>query len=297
MTTNTNSRRIPRTPFAAISILLAAACGSGDVDGRGSASSQPISVAEFEGSLAAGPTRVEVKLVSGTLDAFELHAETADDDEKIESRVASIDAANGTITLELGGLVIGYGDSTRFRTPSDSDVSRVDWEAAISPGTPVEVRRDLPLAPQPPEDASFTAVDLRIAGEVDEPSLEILIGSANLEVLGGMDAILHVLGLDIVIGASTELFEDSPSGPAAGGSSAFEAAVASANVPEGTLTLANGAIIDTTGLTFDPEGDLFTLQAVADAVAANLLVRAEGTGTAGNDGAIAATSIKVEVDN
>lgn len=288
------TRRIPQTALLLSLLTLATACG-----GEGSsryASAQPISLAELDGSLAAGPMLVEIELLPGTLDAREIHSEIGEDDEKIESTVASIDAAAGTLTLDLGGLVIAYDDSTRFRTESDSDVPRGSWEAAVSAGTFVEIRRDRVAVAQSALDASFSAADLRIADEVDEPTLELVIDQDNLEVTGESTAILHLLGLDIAISSSTELFEGEGSGsdPA---SDQFEDTVTSVDVPAGTLTLASGTVVDTTGVTFDPEGDLFALQAVADAVAASAPVRAEGRGSAGPNGVVTATSLKVEVDD
>ena len=50
-------------------------------------------------------------------------------------------------------------------------------------------------------------------------------------------------------------------------------------------------------ITLDPLGDLFSMDAVASAVAAGQAVRAEGTGTATGGSAITATTLKVEVDN
>lgn len=260
-----------------------------------------MSITELDGALDGGPQLVEVKVAPGTLDATELHVD-ADDDEKITSAVASLDAVSGTITLELGGLVLGYGDGTRFRTPSASDVARGDWEAAIAAGTVIEARRSLPAAPQDPEDPGFTAEDLRIADdpEDEEPSIELLVGSANLAVVSSapVDAILHVLGLDIAVGSSTELWDDD-GGISGGGDDGdeVEAAVVSVDVPGGTLTLAGGTVVDVSGATFDPEGDLLTLQATADAVAAGAPVRAEADGTMTAPGQFSATSIEVEVDD
>jgi len=290
--------RIPNLlSSAALSSLLVfgAACGGGDA--TGSATAQPISLTELDGLLDLGATRIEVTLVPGTLDAEELHAEAEDDDEKIESAVSSIDAVAGTLTLELGGLVISYDAGTRFRTPSDSDVERASWESAVSAGTFVEIRRDVPAVPQAPLDASFLALDLRIADETDEPSIEMLIGADSLEVVTTSSGVLHVLGLQITINAATELYDNNGSS-SPDSDDEFESTVASVDVAAGTLTLTSGAIVDTTTVAFDAEGDLFSLQEVADAVAAGTApVRAEGEGTANAAGMVVATELKVEVDD
>jgi hypothetical protein len=87
--------------------------------------------------------------------------------------------------------------------------------------------------------------------------------------------------------------------PGAGQSSAdeFEATVVSANPTAGTFTLVTGAVIQVTAsTTIDPLGDLFSLQAVEDAVNAGANVRAEGDQVLEN-GMLRATNVKFEVDN
>jgi hypothetical protein len=72
------------------------------------------------------------------------------------------------------------------------------------------------------------------------------------------------------------------------------------NVTTGTLTLTGGTVVDAGGVTFDPLGDLLSLQATADAVADGKAVRAEGRGTvtsAGPPVLVQASVLKVEVDN
>ena len=77
----------------------------------------------------------------------------------------------------------------------------------------------------------------------------------------------------------------------------FEGSVTAADAGAGTITLAGGTVITVGSITFDPLGDLFSMDAVASAVAAGQAVRAEGTGTATGGSAITATTLKVEVDN
>ena len=77
--------------------------------------------------------------------------------------------------------------------------------------------------------------------------------------------------------------------------------VTSVDVGAGVLTLSNGTQVLVTGATaISGEGDLFTLAATADAVTLGRPVRAEGRGTvqsAGPPAVIAASSIKIEVDD
>lgn len=76
----------------------------------------------------------------------------------------------------------------------------------------------------------------------------------------------------------------------------FKGTVTDVNLPEGTLTLENGQVIDTTGVRFDPEGDVYSLPETASAVDSGATVRAEGNGTPSGDGVIKATSLKIEID-
>lgn len=102
------------------------------VPGRGGSPTQGSAAAALELSVLAGAaSRVEINLFPGELVAREIEVETEDDEEKIESRVSAINPTGGTITLELGGLVVSYGDATRFRTEAESQGTRAAWEAAV----------------------------------------------------------------------------------------------------------------------------------------------------------------------
>ncbi|MEO8635147.1 MAG: hypothetical protein ABI587_07710 [Gemmatimonadales bacterium] len=210
------SRSITGT-LSALSILFLAACGSA-TDPTVAAPRVAMSLADFGTTLDGGPRRIEVKLHPGTLVAREIEAEADDNEEKIEAQVTAIDPASGTVILALGGLVVGYTDATRFRTPSDSRVSRAAWEAAITDALaqgqqpPIEVRRIAPAAPQAPTDGAFAANDLRLADRVDEPSIEIFVDADNLETTAAPPpvAFLKILGITIDVTSSTEVFEGAP---------------------------------------------------------------------------------------
>ena len=45
--------------------------------------------------------------------------------------MSAIDPAQGTITLDPGGLILSYGAGTRFRTENESNATRAAWEAAV----------------------------------------------------------------------------------------------------------------------------------------------------------------------
>lgn len=307
------SNMISRFSVATAFLTLAAltACSS-DSTGPGGTNPPPqfgqiLSFSQFDSTLGSGTARLEIKLLPGGLVAREINVEPDDAEEKIVSQVTAIDPVAGTITLALGGMTVSYGSGTRFRTPSDSRVTRSAWETAIADAIalgqqpPIEARRNPGATPQAPTDPSFTAKDLRLASQTDDPKLEVYVDSDNLETVAVPPpvAILRVFNLPIEITSSTQLSRITPGGVPTG-SIEFTASVTAVDVNAGTLTLSGGTVVEVGGLTFDPTGDLFSLSAVSTAVTAGSAVRAEGTGTvtsAGPPVVITATSIKVEVDN
>jgi hypothetical protein len=78
----------------------------------------------------------------------------------------------------------------------------------------------------------------------------------------------------------------------------FKNTVKTVDVVGGSLTLTDETIIVVGSITWDPLGDVFTLQATADALTAGKTVTAEGRGTvtsAGPPATMTATAIKVEI--
>jgi len=297
---------------AAMFFLFPAACSS-DPAGPGGTTTPPVfgqvlSFSQFDSTLGSGVQRIEIKLLPGGLVAREVEVEPDDAEEKIVSTVTAIDPAQGTLTLALGGMTVNYGAGTRFRTPQSSRVSRSEWESAISAAIgggqqpPVEARRNPGASPQDPTDPTFTALDLRLESQADEPKIEVYVDGDNLEPVASPPplAILRVFNLAIEITASTEFSLITPGGQVPAGNVEFEAGVIAVDEVAGTLTLTGGTVIEVAGLTFDPEGDLFSLASAAAAVASGSPVRAEGRGTvtqAGPPAVIAASEVKVEVDN
>ncbi|HET9765554.1 MAG TPA: hypothetical protein VFS60_01830 [Thermoanaerobaculia bacterium] len=91
--------------------------------------------------------------------------------------------------------------------------------------------------------------------------------------------------------------DDNPQQPRAPrGGQEFEATVQS--VAGSTITLVTGTRVVVNGQTqWNTRGDLRTLQALANAVAANRAPRVEGRGARQADGSIVAQTIKAEIDN
>ncbi len=303
---------IPSIPTlgALVVAMTAAACSSDATspsgpDEGGTGASAVITVDSALGT--GGVSRIEIELFPGELVAREVEVENDDEEEKIVSGVTAIDPGQGTITLALGGLTVSYGSGTRFRTESESHESRTVWEAlvqqALAAGREplIEARRSAGGA-QSPDDASFTAADLRLEDGSDEPKLELYVDGDNLASADDASLVLRVLGLSIAVNGRTRLGPDDNGGGAGQPSSVeFEMAVSSVDAGAGTLTLSSGTVVRVTETTaISTEGDLTTIQAAAGAVAEGRPVRAEGRGTvesAGPPAVIAAATLEIEVDD
>ena len=296
---------------ALVTATAAAACSSGarlPSDPEGGASTS--AVVAVDSALGSGRvSRIEIELFPGELVAREVHVEADDAEEKLVSQVTAIDPAEGTLTLELGGLTISYGAGTRFRTESESPQSREAWEAQVQGEITagrrplVEARRNPGDTPQSPDDPSFTATDLRLENETDEPKIEIYVDGDNLVGGDASEVVLRVLGLSIAVNDRTRLGPDDGGGAdqPSGTSVEFEMGVAAVDAAAGTLTLSNETVVRVTAATaISPEGDLITLESTAAAVAEGRPVRAEGRGAVESSGSpvvIVASSLKIEVDD
>jgi hypothetical protein len=102
----------------------------------------------------------------------------------------------------------------------------------------------------------------------------------------------------VAIEVEFEIEDDAANVP---GAFEFQGAVTAADPAAGTFTLAGGTIVRVNAETqIDPEGDLFSLDAVQAAVQSGAAVRAEGDATVesmGPPATLVALSVKWEVDN
>ena len=206
------------TAAAAMLAITTSACGSDLTTPNGDDAGSPTgstALTTLDSTLASGGVgRVEIKLFPGEMVAREFHVEADDFEEQLASRVTAIDPAQGTITLELGGLVVSYGDGTRFRTNDESHQSRAAWEAAVQArlaggGRPlVEARRNPVGASQSPDDAAFAPHDLRLEDDDDDQKIEIYLDQDNVVSQGDHSIVLRVLGLTIEVNDRTQLFDD-----------------------------------------------------------------------------------------
>jgi len=192
----------------------------------------------------------------------EIEADDDDRDEsEVEGMVAAVDVAAGRVTLE-NGTVILVTDASAF----DDDGDDGDDEHLLS----LE-------AVQAALDAGRT-VKAEAEGAVQSTSpLTILAHEVEFEI------------------------EDGNGGGVPGQGFEFESTVQSADVGAGVFVLANGTTVRVTDATvISGLGDLVTLQAVANAVAAGQPVRAEGRAvveSAGPPATIVALTVKWEVDD
>lgn len=329
---------LSRGVFATTAIALAAmltGCGSDTTGPRvTTGGTTALSTVQFDSVLSTGPARVELKLRADALVAREVEVEPDDAEEKLISRVTAIDPAAHTVTLEMGGLIVGFDATTRFRTIANSHATEAQWVAAIQTALDagqqpqIEARRPAPVQPQAPDDASFSASDLRLENTAEDRGMEMYLDGDNFTATP-VPTIL-VLGLSLSVDDSTDLHERHDHGGTPGDSTEtgpndtlpddgghgtpgdttgvtppptqgtiveFKGTVISINVAGGTLTLSSGTIITVGSVTFDPAGDVLSLQAAQDALTAGRIVSAEVLGTvsaAGPPITVAAAALKVE---
>jgi hypothetical protein len=277
--------------------------------------SQDITLEQLGSALDAGPGRVEITLVPGTLIAREIELEGDDEADERESIRAAVTAiSDGALTLDIGGLVVAFDAATRFRDDEGdltADQFMAQVEDALAAGLQpfVRARRPAPAEAQAPDDPTFLATEIRIRDEADEPKIEMLVDGDNLELNDAPppDAFLTVLGLAVEIRASTgetEIESDANDRD----ESEFEGLVAAVDVAAGSVTLESGTVVllvaETRIEQDDDDGEedeesLGSLEAVAAALAAGLPVEVEGEGTvqASDPLTIVAREIEFEVED
>jgi hypothetical protein len=265
-------------------------------DGSSPASfSRDVSPSEMGDALDAEPRRVEVKLARDGLVAREVELERREetgDDEKIESRVQAVEAADGqgTLTLELGELLIDFDGATDLEDRDGRDLTVREFvdriESGLADGTApsVEVKRRPPAEPQAPDDASFTPREIQLQAPDDDREIEINVDGDNFEENGSPPprAWITVLGLRVEVrDGETELEERRD--PDGEGDVDFEGRVTSADAGAGEATLVDGTVVRVVeGTEIDGDAgdvdELVSVREVADALEAGRTVVADGDG-------------------
>lgn len=288
--------------FCAFAVAVAVGC-EGDLTGPGAGSDAPSSTSfsrdvtpsEMGDALNEEPRRVEIEVAPDGLVAREVELERRDetsDDEKIESRVQAVEAADGrgTLTLELGGLRIDFDGATDLEDRDDRDltvqefVDRVESALADGAAPSVEVERRPPAEPQAPGDASFSPREIQLQAPDDDREIEINVDADNFEENGSPppQAWITVLGLRVEIREGVTELEERRD-PDEEGDVDFEGRVSAADPGAGEVTLVDGTVVrvvegtETDGDAAD-EDELVSVREVADALEAGRTVVADGDG-------------------
>lgn len=304
----------------ALAVAAVAACDDGvtgpDTGPAGTSDrsfSRDVTSSEMEEALASGTRRVEIELASDGLVARRVELERREetsDDEEIESPVEAVEASggSGTIVLELGGLRIDFDDGTELEARDDGRltvqqfVDRIETALAEGRRPSVEVKRRPAAEAQAPDDASFVPREIQLQSPDDDREIEINVDADNVESVASPppQAILRVLGLEIEVREGvTEIRERlEPDGE---GDVDFEGLVASADPGGGTVTLLDGTrvrVVEGTEIDAD-DGDpeeLASVQEVADALAEDRTVVAEGEGVLEGTSPRTITAVEAEFE-
>ncbi|MDH5195683.1 MAG: DUF5666 domain-containing protein [Gemmatimonadota bacterium] len=208
--------------------------------------------------------------------AIEIRSSTeikADDDRNDEAEVrgivASVDVDGRSVTLESGTVIL-VPEQGAFEDEGEGDddehlVSLAAVAQALADGLTVKAEAEGAVQSTDPLTIAAREVEFEIAGQ------------------GGEDD------------------DEDDDGQGQNGVIEFERQVQSADVAAGTFVLTNGTVVQLTDSTvIEIEGDLMTLQAVADALATGAIVRAEGRATVESSGppaTLLALKVKWEVDD
>ncbi len=314
MSINTSQSR------AALLVALAcsyAACESspatGPLDTLGSDTEffSPTTFSEMQNNAqSSGSLRVEIDLIDGSLVArgVTIQFTHVDRAEVLDSRITglSVNGTEGSMTLALGELVVGFDGATKFLDREENVMSLDAFVAAVEQaaqaGTEPTVRasRAAPAALQAPDDGTFVASEIRLnPTDEDESSLSVNVGLDNLirNDAPPPDAWIHVLNLMIELRVSdgiTDIDVEKPEFDKI----EFEGVVESVDLAGRRVTLAGGTVvrlIDDTKIRFESGNDhhLASLNAVAEALADDATVVAYGVGVLESEEPRTIVAIKV----
>lgn len=307
-------RALPMALALTVALVACDSTTSGPRSSLPAQFSRQVSLPDFQNQLITGPTRIEVRVIPGTLVARRVQIQVSDElarPEEVRSRVTAISATGdqGTVTLELGGLQIAFDAATRFRGDDDGSggehavmmaddggggttladfVARVQADLAAGRHPAVKARRAAPAVPQAPDDATFLAGELRLDEENDHARLSLNVTGANLTTnpTPPPDATLTLLGLSIELRTSDGTTTIHAENEDLEGQQEFEGLVQSVDVTGNTVTLGDGTIVRLSAGTMIEarEGDdaedqhLGSLADVQAALTAGRTVKAEGEG-------------------
>src|SRR5882724_1602537 len=298
-----SSQRRPRAtlrgPAALLVVLVAAGCdrtttapGSNPIQ-----FSRTVSLPDAQSLLQTGPTRVEVRVIPGTLVARRVELEQSTEmtrREEVRSRVTAVTSGTdtATFTLEVGGLQIAANGATMIRHGDrDGDMAQsattladfvalVQADIAAGHNPTLTGSRQAPSAPQAPDDGKFLAADLRLDEANSHSVIKLNIAAANLvtNATPPPDGFLKLLGVSLELRLADGTTKLKQENPELEGVREFEGTVQSVDQTAKTVTLKDGTVIRiVAGTEFDArEGNeddhLTSLAAVQDALTAGKTV-------------------------
>jgi hypothetical protein len=307
---------------AALVALVVAACDQTSTN-PGSNSiqfSRSISIPDAQSLLQTGPTRVEVRVIPGTLVARRVELEESGEmarPEQVRSRVTAVTSGTdtATFTLEVGGLQIAANGATTIRhgdrdgDMAQSAVTLADFvtlvQADIAAGhNPTLTATRPPSAPQAPDDGKFLAADLRLDEGNSHSVIKLNIAAASLvtNATPPPDGLLKLLGLSLELRLADGTTRLKQENPELEGVREFEGIVQSVDQTANTVTLKDGTIIRiVAGTEFEArEGDeddhLTSLAAVQDALTGGKTVEAEGRGLVDSTSPLTLDAIRIEFE-
>lgn len=303
--------------------LFAAACDPSP-SGPGSNPiqfSRTVSLPDAQSLLQTGPTRVEVRVIPGTLVARRVELEESREmtrPEEVRSRVTAVTSGTdtATFTLEVGGLQIAangatmirhgdrHGDAPQSAATLADFVALVQADIAAGHNPTLTASRQPPSAPQAPDDGGFLAADLKLDQGNSHSVIQLNVAAANLVTnpTPPPDGFLQVLGVSLELRLSDGTTKLKQENPELEGVREFEGLVQSVDLTAQTVTLTDGTIIRiVAGTEFDArEGDeddhLTGLPAVQDALTAGKTVKAEGRGLVDSTNPLTLDAIRIEFE-
>jgi len=321
------SLRRPRSAIGACTTLFltlfATACDHSP-SGPGSTAiqfSRTISLPDAQSLLLTGPTRVEVRVIPGTLVARLVELEESSEmthPEQVRSRVTAVTsgADTATFTLEVGGIQIAANRSTMIRHGDrDGDMAQsavtladfvalVQADIAAGHNPTLTASRPAPSAPQALDDGKFLAADVRLDEANSHSVIKLDIAAANLvtNATPPPDGFLKLLGVSLELRLADGTTKLKQENPELEGVREFEGAVQSVDQTANTVTLKDGTVIRiVAGTEFDTRegnGDdhLTSLAAVQDALTAGKTVKTEGRGLVDSSSPVTFDAIRIEFE-
>ena len=312
-----------RGPAALLVVLLAAGCdrmttapGSNSIQ-----FSRTVSLPDAHTLLQTGPTRVEVRVIPGTLVARRVELEESSEmtrPEQVRSRVTAVTSGTdtATFTLEVGGIHIAANGSTTIRDGDrDGDMAQtattladfvalVQADIAAGHNPTLTATRQPPSAPQAPDDGKFLAADLRLDEANSHSVIKLNIAAANLmtNATPPPDGFLKLLGVSLELRLADGTTKLEQENPELEGVREFEGTVQSVDQTAKTVTLKDGTVIRiVAGTEFDArEGDeddhLTSLAAVQDALTAGKTVETQGRGLVDSTSPLTFDAIRIEFE-